>query len=198
MPVETFAEFVAEQAVAIAVGATAVVLAPKVAPGMARAAQNVKKLGAKVAVSTFSGATIATNPVMATSRSAYNQVIGGLQWYGEQWQDLVAEAKVLQASRIAGPELDPSNLPILVAEAPAISDLPGRLRLDLKQIRRNQRLVDECIAILQTLSGVGRVKFSSASGRILLFYDPDRYPTTKLLRQAIADISSDERISGNG
>ena len=102
MPVETFVAFVTEQALGIAVGVTAVVAAPKLVSRLAGATQNVQRFGAKVAAGPISGATNATGPVMAACRTVYDQVIGGMQWYGEQWADLTAEAKEMQAARTAG------------------------------------------------------------------------------------------------
>ena len=48
MPIETFTVFVAEQAVGIAIGVVAVAAAPKIVPGLARTAQNVKQRGTEL------------------------------------------------------------------------------------------------------------------------------------------------------
>lgn len=183
MPIETFTVFVAEQAVGIAVGVVAVAVAPKIVPGLARAATNVKQRGAELALDSASGLAVVAAPVRAAGETAYAQVAGGLHWYGVQWDSLVTDAQAMTAS----PALEPGqNVATVIASAPAITDLPGRLRLGVKLLRGNGELADGVTTALNALPGITRVRSSSASGNVLVLYAVAQYASAESLRQSIA------------
>ncbi|MCO5198285.1 MAG: hypothetical protein M9941_11140 [Anaerolineae bacterium] len=183
MPIETFTVFVAEQAVGIAIGVVAVAAAPKIVPGLARTAQNVKQRGTELALDSANGLNAAVVPVKTAGESVYAQVVGGLHWYGEQWDGLIADARAMHTVPMSG---SGERVAAVVATAPPITDLPGYLRVELKQVRGNPDLADDVATLLNTLPGVTKVRVSHASGNVLLLYDTEQYPSADSLRQTIA------------
>lgn len=189
MPVETFTAFVAEQAVGIVVGVTAVVIAPKVLPRLGRAAKKAKQLGITSVEGPLSVAAVAGPPIKSGSQTVYKGTVGGLLWYGTKWEDLFSEA---QEIRVAGTAQPASNLVRTLAAARAISDLPGRLRLKMKQIQGNQPSAAVLTEALDGLPRIHKIQFSLASGSVLILYDPDYYPSADALRQEIAAVQAAE------
>ncbi|MCA9952055.1 MAG: hypothetical protein KDE48_20535 [Anaerolineales bacterium] len=107
MPIETFAAFVVEQAVGIAVGVTAVVVAPRVVPVLVRARQSEQWSDTKVVANRLGG--IVALPAGAVSRTVYHQVKDGWHWYGGQWKDLIVEVRDMQVARNGKPKSDPTT-----------------------------------------------------------------------------------------
>ena len=99
MPVQTFASFVTEQAVGIAIGVVAVVAARKVGPRLATVTQN-SRYSSAAAVSAKLGAVVVAKPVKTAGQVIYEQVAGSVQWYGEQWEDLIGEAYAWRTTAI--------------------------------------------------------------------------------------------------
>ena len=75
-----------------------------------------------------------------------------MEWYVEQWEDLVVEAK---ASLTAGEEgLSVAGILAGLAEATVVSDIPGRVRLRLKQLKGHDRLAEQSAQALGSMEGI--------------------------------------------
>ena len=234
MAVETFAAFVAEQALGIAVGAVAVVAAPLIGPRLGTFSHDVYD-GAKTAVSSVqhkAGGVTATTvsaggaaitrvrsvaartngssdvvvavapadvvvaatpvdepgalmkPVVDSGRGAYNSVVGGVHWYGEQWSDLAYEAR---AGLAHGERAATADVLAELADAKIVHNSPGRARLRLQQIKGDGALAAKVAAALEGVRGVERVQASPSSGSLLIFYDLSYYGSLEALLQSIGE-----------
>ncbi len=204
MPVATFAEFVAEQAIAIAVGAAAIVVAPKAGPKLAELGSD---LGAKVKSMTDStrstgaaaeaaagttaanggepaGAAAATATVAAAGRSLAAKLSDGVQKLGQQWSALKVEAEVDSAAPETGA---PSLAEALagVTTANVVSFSPGRARLRVKALRGQPQLAAQIEEALAAVDGVRQAQASPTTGSVLLTFDAKRYPSPESLLEAI-------------
>ena len=206
MPVATFAEFVAEQAIAIALGAAAIVVAPKAGPKLAELGSD---LSAKVKTMTDStppagaadtaaaaGETPTANgdgpastaaaaaAVAAAGRSLAEKLAGGAQMLGQQWSALLAEV----AAESPPPETAAPDARGVLAGMSAgnvVSFAPGRARLRLHALRGQPSLVQPLGDALTAVQGVHQVQANAATGSVLLLFDARQYPTTEALLEAI-------------
>jgi hypothetical protein len=188
MPVETLASFVTEQAVGIVIGGVAVVAARKFGPKLAIAPQE-SRLSGPGAVSERRGvAIIGTVPVVVASpvKTAGQVLYEQVERYGEQWKDLIAEAHAMQATGVNGNDMSTANVLAGLPEANVVCDLPGRLRLRLLPLKGDEELAVAYVAALAGMPGISQVQFNRHSGSILIGYDPGRYASSDLLRQAFA------------
>jgi hypothetical protein len=217
MPVETFAVFAAEQAVGIAVGAIAVVAAPKVGPKLGSLGHDLLQ-GTKTAVHTVqekSGLIAATTAssggvALAKARSAAAKttdrstalvtatpitgsgvlakpvaaISEGVHWYGEQWSDLVEEAR---AELAPAEEASAAETLANLTEAKIVSDLPGRARLRLRQIKGNNVLGDEIVGSLVNVAGIEKVQAKASTGSLLVIYDTESYASLETLLESVGE-----------
>ena len=58
-----------------------------------------------------------------------------------------------------------------LASVKVASDLPGRLRIRLKELRWQEQLPAQCTQTLGSLPGIGQVEASTITGSILVHYD---------------------------
>jgi len=185
MPVQTFASFVTEQAVGIAIGVVAVVAARKVGPRLATVTQN-SRYSSAAAVSAKLGAVVVAKPVKTAGQVIYEQVAGSVQWYGEQWEDLIGEAYAWRTTAIDQDGSHTANILAGLSGAKIVCDLPGRLRLRLSPLKGDEHLAAACTAALVGTPGINQVQVSPHSGSILICYDPGLYASSDSLRQALA------------
>lgn len=187
MPVATFAEFVAEQAIAIAVGAAAIVVAPKAGPKLAELGSD---LSAKVKTMTDStpsaGAadTAAAASVVTAGRGLAEKLAAGAQMLGQQWSALLAEV----AAESPPPETAAPEARGVLAGMSAgnvVSFAPGRARLRLHALRGQPSLVQPLGDALAAVEGVRQVQANAATGSVLLLFDARQYPTPETLLEAI-------------
>ena len=73
-----------------------------------------------------------------------------------------------------------------LANAKVVSDIPGRLRLRLKELRWQDQLLAESAQALGSLPGLQQVEASPITGSILIHYDTARYGTRAALMDALA------------
>jgi hypothetical protein len=160
MPVETIAGFVAEEALGIAVGAALIAAAPVVAPVIRMLSQDARPPFWQTAI----------QPATRTGNVISQKVSDGVNWYGEQWSDLMAE---VHAGRAAG-YADAMTLAGLLASLPAarvLSNTPGRVRLQVLPLKgRADRSVFVADAV-GTIPGVLRVMTSPYTCSVLIHYD---------------------------
>jgi competence protein ComGC len=161
MPVETFTAFVVEQTVAIAIGVVAIAAAPKVM----KETQKIRAEGDA-----------------AVGQAVYGQIMTAPHWYAQQWQTLLAEAQA--AHRVADSRDEPENLWAMLAGATAVSDIRGRVRLRLPAIHHNERRAAAYRQALAGMPGISHTHVNATSGRILIHYQPARYPSLEALREA--------------
>lgn len=124
-----------------------------------------------------------TQPVTESSRKLYQKISGGAQWYGEQWEDLLIEAK----HKALGAESHHTAGDILarLGAAKVASDLPGRVRVRLKELRWQDRLLGDVSSALGSLPGIQQVDTNSVTGSILVRYDKTLYSSLQDLMQAV-------------
>jgi hypothetical protein len=89
-------------------------------------------------------------------------------WYWAQWADLVAEAR---ASVTPHTDLTAADVCAGLASANIISDLPGRLRLRVAQLRGFHWLAAEVAGHLARQPGIRQVTANPATGSLLIYYD---------------------------
>ena len=137
-----------------------------------------------VAVTIVNLPATVVQPVAQASRQFYDTITGGVQWYFEQWEDLVVEAK---ASLSTGAEsIGVSDILAGLAEAKVASDIPGRVRLRLKQLRGHDDVATQSAQALGRMSGITEADVSALTGSILIFYDTAQYESRDALVRAIA------------
>ncbi|MCO5190140.1 MAG: hypothetical protein M9918_18365 [Anaerolineae bacterium] len=122
--------------------------------------------------------------VTDAGRKAYDSVAGGAQWYIEQWEDLIAEAREMRASA----ELDDIPAEDFLAnliEAKIDSDIPGRLRVRPAQLKGRSELARQCTELLAGVDGISEAHVSALTGSVLLFYDTNHFETSEELLLAL-------------
>lgn len=122
-------------------------------------------------------------PVTDTGRKLYEKTAHGAQWYVEQWEDLFAEARHMALGATA--QIKTEEVLAHLATAKVASDIPGRLRLRLKDLRWQDHLVAEAIQAVGALPGVRQVQGSTVTGSILVFYDARHYESSAALLSAL-------------
>ncbi|MCA9952057.1 MAG: hypothetical protein KDE48_20545 [Anaerolineales bacterium] len=121
--------------------------------------------------------------VSKPAQKAYDAVGTGVQWYLEQWEDVIEEAKALKRGDLA--DMNLKDFLASLPEAKVESDIPGRLRLRTKQIKGQSQLAKEGIEALAELEGISEVHVSALTGSVLLFFDRNQYESRDALLQAI-------------
>jgi hypothetical protein len=129
-----------------------------------------------------SALTTVTQPVTDRSRRAYHGVRGGLEWYLEQWEDLVEETKAHRA----GDARTTADIFASLPEARVVSDIPGRARLRLQKLKGNDRIAWQCAEALNAMPGISRAEVNPLTCSILMYYDTARYSSLEALTQAIS------------
>lgn len=70
-----------------------------------------------------------------------------------------------------------------------VHTLPGRLRLEIKEMHRRPDLAERLEALLPLKMGISAAQANTATGRLLVYYAPDQITTTDI-RRKITDILS--------
>lgn len=104
--------------------------------------------------------------------------VAAAQWYAGQWAELAAEAR---ASVTPHTELTAAALCADLCHAKVASDLPGRVRLRVAQLRGIRWLAKEVEQQLARQPGIERVSVSAATGSVLIYYCRRRYPSIRAL-----------------
>jgi Heavy metal associated domain 2 len=146
---------------------------------------SVKNANAAQSSSTASVAALPAaivQPVAETGRRISNHVTGGVQWYLEQWEDLLVEVKAQRA----GAGADVAGIRASLAQARVVSEVPGRVRLRLKELKGRDQLAWQTLEALANVPGIRRAQVSSLTGSVLIFYDTAAYRSLDSLLQAVA------------
>lgn len=125
-----------------------------------------------------------TRPLGDATRAAYERVAGGFEWYFEHWGDLFAEIKAEQAARLETLAL--SDVLSALDTARVASDVPGRVRLRLPALKKQEALCEQVAESVYSLSGIESVRVSPVTGSILVHYDTGHYRSLDELRAAVA------------
>jgi Heavy metal associated domain 2 len=118
-----------------------------------------------------------------SGRRIAETITGGAERYFEHWEDLVVEARATLRAPDQG--LSVGETLALLSEAKVESDLPGRVRLRLKQLRGRKSLAAQTAGALEGVEGVERVEASALTGSVLIFYDSRRYGSREALLGAV-------------
>ncbi|HNS02912.1 MAG TPA: hypothetical protein PKM78_11085 [Anaerolineae bacterium] len=198
MPVTPFAEFVAEQAIAIALGAAAVVAAPKAGPKLAEMGADVGARAKSMVNTTKSSEAAAeaaapagetdpasTGAATAAGPSLVEKLADGARKLGQQWSALFAEiAAENPASEVAPPSL--ASVLAGVGMSDVVSQAPGRVRLRLRMLVGQPQLAVQLGESLAAIEGIRQVQPNPTTGSVLITFDDRRYPTPEALLKAIA------------
>ena len=123
-----------------------------------------------------------TEPVAKAGRKVYDQAAGGVQWYMEKWGDLVHEAR---ASRAPTESLTVDDVLAGLSEAKVMSSIPGRARLRLKSLKRQDQVAEQTAQALVSKPGINQVGVNPLTGSVLVLFDKDQYPSLDALLQAL-------------
>lgn len=134
------------------------------------------------AVAAYSPADV-TKPLVDATHTAYEKIAGGVEWYFEHWVDLFEEIKAEQAARL--PSLEIAGVMAALGEAKIASDIPGRVRLRLPELKKRSGLCAQVAEAIKAVPGLDHVHVSAITGSILAFYDAGQYPSLDDLLQAI-------------
>lgn len=127
--------------------------------------------------------TALTRPLVDATHNAYEKIAGSVEWYFEHWVDIVEEIRAEQAARL--PNLALADILGALDPARAVSDIPGRVRLRLPELKKQKALAAQCAETLQGIPGINEVQVSSITGSILAFYDTDTLPSLSALLAAV-------------
>jgi Heavy metal associated domain 2 len=123
-----------------------------------------------------------TEPVAKAGRKVYDQAAGGVQWYVERWEDMVHEAK---AARAPAQTLSVEEVLAGLSGAKVMSSIPGRARLRLKSLKRQDQAAGEVAQALASLPGISQAGVNPYTGSVLVFFDKAQYPSLDALLQAV-------------
>ncbi len=124
-----------------------------------------------------------TEPVAHHSRKLYAQAATGAQWYAEQWEDLLVEARHMALGTSSHVKV--ADVMADLANAKVVSDIPGRLRVRLKELKWQDQLLAESAQALGSRPGIQQVETSAITGSILIHYDAARYGSRAALMDAL-------------
>jgi hypothetical protein len=122
-------------------------------------------------------------PMARAGRSLYDGVAGTVERYLEKWEDVVYEAK---AEREPAPAPDVNSILAALPGAKTVSEAPGRVRLSVGLLKRQDQLAYEVVEALSQVPGVRRIEASSITGTVLITYSTRTYPSLDALRQKLA------------
>ena len=122
-------------------------------------------------------------PLVDATHIAYEKVAGGVEWYFEHWVDLVEEIRAEQA--VGHVSLSVADIMAALPEAKVVSDIPGRVRLRLPELKGQKPLVEQCAEALGGIPGITDAQVSSVTGSILALYDTDQIPSLDALLKAV-------------
>lgn len=177
MPVMTFAEFAVEQALGIAIGAVAILAAPKAGPKVAALAGSLSD-GLR--------STLVSAPAAASRQAMYGRVASGVHSFGEHWSKLIDEA-MTPSHPVETPVIaSVAELLPFVSRQSVVSQAPGRVRLSLRPLLRQPLLAEQITEALTAMGGIWRVQANPRTGSVLVLYDSDRYPTLDSLLAGIS------------
>jgi hypothetical protein len=126
-----------------------------------------------------------TEPVAKAGRDMYNQVAGGAQWYLEQLEDLVHEAKASRAEARGQQGVSVPDVLAGLSEAKVASSIPGRVRLRLRSLKGQDQLAEQVTQALAGIPGISQAAISPHTCGVLISYDTTQFASLDALLQAI-------------
>ncbi len=123
-------------------------------------------------------------PVVDAGRRASGSVAGPVEWYLEQWENVIEEAR---AARMDAATPDANSILAGLPQARAVSECPGRVRLSVRQIKGQHELAYEVVEVLAKVPGIRRVEASPVTGTIVISYNTRSYPSLDALRQRLGE-----------
>ena len=202
MPVEILAAFIADQALQMALGgATFVMVTPAVVSKLetprqvvasnsatrTQSAQPVVGSALRVnasGIAVVPTVTVAAGPVTNTGHVIYMNAAGGGRWYCGKLTSLMADAQAARTARYAD-SLTLAGILASLPKARVVSDIPGRARLRVKYLRGRAVQAQYTADALVTAPGISKVKASSYTGSLLIYYDTRRYKSLDALLEWI-------------
>lgn len=122
-------------------------------------------------------------PFVDATHGIYENVAGGVEWYFEHWVDLFEEIKAEKAAHL--PKFQIADILATLPEAKVASDIPGRARLRLSQLKGQKDLCEHCAEAIRGVPGIGEVHVSPITGSILAFYDKNTFPSLQSVLAAL-------------
>ena len=127
--------------------------------------------------------TAVTKPLVDATHTMYEKVAGGFEWYFEHWVDIVEEIRAEQAARV--PNLAVDDILTALGDARVASDIPGRVRLRLPELKHQTSLAEQCAETLKGIPGIDEVHVSPVTGSVLAYYDTDILASVPALLAAV-------------
>jgi len=148
------------------------------------ASDTASRTTALVAATPVLASTAMAKPLSESSQKVYGGVVGGARWYGEQWSDLVHEAR---AGLSNGEGATVKDVLTSLPDAKVTTDLPGRVRLRLPAIQGDKTLAEQIADSLGGISGIDQVQVNANSGSVLICYASAQFASLETLLQSVAD-----------
>ena len=123
------------------------------------------------------------NTMVGAGQKVHGRLMGGVEWYFEHWVDLYEEVRAEQSAVRASFSLD--DIMTALPTAQVASDIPGRARLRLPQLKRQSALCEQVAEAVKGVPGVDAVHVSPITGSILALYDAGQYSSLDDLLQAV-------------
>lgn len=146
--------------------------------------ESVKAIPAKVDTSAV------TEPVAKAGRHVYGRASEGVQWYLEQLEDLLHEAEVVRTQKFAKEGLAVDDILAGLNEAKVASSIPGRVRLRVEQLKRQNDVAKQTEQALAGRAGINQVEVNHLTGSVLVMFDKAKYPSLDSLLEAIKPSSA--------
>ena len=127
-----------------------------------------------------------TQPVAKAGRQAYERFAGRFEWYLEQWEDVVHEARAVRAQKYSLEGVSVADVLSGLGGAKVASSLPGRARLRLKQLKKQDQLAEQTAHALGALPGISQAEANPVTGSVLILFDAKHYPSLDALLKAVA------------
>ena len=169
MTLMTLADLVAEQAVALVIGAATVVVAPKAGPRLAELGGDLSER---------------TRAAVAARGGIHKSIAGGVQRLGQRRNEEIDEP-----ATPVHVDIDPTSLLAGLSSANVVSNAPGRVRLRLHQIVGQAELAEQTASVLAAIDGVVEVHARPTTGSVVVRFDPVRYPSLESLLDGIATLA---------
>ena len=138
-------------------------------------------IAAPVGTGADTATTGITVPFAGAGRGVIDRVTGGVQWYLEQWEDRVHEVKAERTHRFERDGLTVETILGELDQAAIVSDTPGRVRLRVPALRRQDAVAAQTAGVLSEMAGVRNAEVNPLTGSVLVLYETGRYPTAAKL-----------------
>lgn len=125
------------------------------------------------------------SPVAKAGRDIGNQIAGGVQWYREQLEDLVHEAKAARAEARGQRGVSVADVLASLSAAKVASSIPGRVRLRLRTLKGQDQLAEQVGQALAGIPGISQAAVNPLTCSVLIGYDAAQFASLDALLQAV-------------